>query len=72
MYKTKFIVCGTAIEGHFLTLNDSTPLSLAQAAIENFDITNLAFECGHKDFKTAVCYQCLEKLERRKEGRFET
>jgi len=71
MYKTKCVVCETALKGHFLTLvNDSTPLSLSKEAIENFGITNLAFECGHEDCKTAVCYQCLDKMERRKEGKF--
>jgi len=71
MYKVKCAVCGTALEGNFLTLKQhSTPISISQADLENFGVTNLAFECGHEDCKAAVCHRCTAKLERQKLGGF--
>ncbi|MFH1446225.1 MAG: hypothetical protein ABIG43_02295 [Chloroflexota bacterium] len=71
MYKVKCAVCSTALEGRFLTLKqDSTPISISQADLENFGVTNLAFECGHEDCKAAVCHRCTAELERQKLGGF--
>jgi hypothetical protein len=71
MYENICVVCKTAIKGHYLTLIDnSTPLSLSQADIDSFGVTNLAFECGNEGCETAVCYRCLAKLERIKKGGF--
>lgn len=64
-------ICGIVLEGIFLTLTSkSTFASFSQAALESFDITNLAFECGHEGCSTTVCHQCTTKLKREKYRRF--
>jgi hypothetical protein len=60
-------ICGIVLEGVFLTLNiKSTFSSFSQDDLESFNITNLAFECGHEGCSTTVCHQCTAKLKREK------
>ena len=71
MFKMKCTVCGTALEGRFLTLKqESNPLSFSEEDVDNFGATNLAFLCGREDCETVVCHRCTAKLEREKAGGF--
>lgn len=70
MKKEKCSLCKTSLEARRLTLTpDANPLSLTAESIESFECTNVAFACGQEGCRAIVCHECIDKLERRKEGR---